>query len=50
MKMTIPSLSYLRVTVYKNITSFRKFPELVYYTEINDLTSIYTAFPSELPW
>jgi hypothetical protein len=27
--------------------SFRKFPELVYYIEINILTSIYTTFPSK---
>jgi hypothetical protein len=49
MKITIPSLSYLTVTVYKNTTSFKMFPELVYYTSESNLTSIYTAFPSKFP-
>jgi hypothetical protein len=49
MKITIPLLSYLTVTVYKNTTSFKMFPELVYYTAVSNLTSIYTAFPSKFP-
>jgi hypothetical protein len=42
-----PTLCKKNQNAYSHWSSFRKFPELVYYTEISNPTSLYSTFHSE---